>query len=355
MTDETPNLPELNRRQEEILSLIVRAYSEHAEPISSKHLVEGYGMEVSTATVRNEMARLEEMGYLSAPHTSAGRIPTAQGYRYFVRGLLQSNQALTANEQSYLAKRFHEMPSVLELSLRQAASLLARVASSASLITSPSAANSRFKHLELIAIQGRLALMILVLQGGIVHQRMLTLASAVPQNALSEAADRINAQCADLNAAKLRVKARSFNELEREVLELAAELLERSGLQAQHVLYQDGLSEIIHTFPDGEGAQQAVRIYEERAFLDMLLTDIFAEVLDEGEIRVMVAGDDKWSEVSRLGIVLSRYGVAGRLTGAVGVVGPTHLNYGRAISAVRSVSSLMTDRLNELYAGDEGE
>jgi heat-inducible transcriptional repressor len=349
MSEDSHNLPELSRRQEEILSAIIRAYSEKAEAVSSKYIVEAYGLDVSSATVRNEMARLEEMGYISAPHTSAGRIPTTKGYRYFVRDLLNNKSALSASEQSYLARRFQELPAVLELALHQAATLLARSAATASLITAPSAEKSRFKHIELIAIEGRLALMVLVLQGGIVHQRMLTLASTVPQAQLSEAADRINAVCADLGAAPMRVKARAMNELEREVVEIAADLLERSGSQATRALYQDGLSEIIHTFPDGEGAQQAVRVYEERALLDMLLNDILA---DFDDVRVIIAGDDKWSEISRLGIIISRYGVPGRMSGALGVLGPTHLDYGRAIRSVRQVSSLMTDRLYELY-GDE--
>src|SRR5690349_2654989 len=145
------NLPELSRRQEEILALIVRAYNENPEPIGSRYLVDVYGLEFSSATVRNEMARLEELGYIVAPHTSAGRIPTALGYRYVVRDMMSSN-SLTLNDQHFIERRFQELPAVLDQWMREAATVLARTAHTASLVTPPLAEKSKFKHLELISI-----------------------------------------------------------------------------------------------------------------------------------------------------------------------------------------------------------
>jgi heat-inducible transcriptional repressor len=342
MSEQEQILPELSNRQEEILALIVRAYTESPEPVSSKLLVENYQLNFSSATVRNEMAHLEEMGYIAAPHTSAGRIPTALGYRYVVRGLMKSN-ALTQLDQQYIENKFNQLPAVLDQWMRQAATVLARTANTASLVTQPVAKTRRFKHVELISIQGRLALMVLVLQGGAVHQRMLTLAEPVTQTLLSESADHINTLCYDLSANQIHMKSRQFTELEREVCEIAAELIDQSNSSQLRVVYRDGLSEIINAFPDSEGAQQAVRVFEERAFIDVILTEILHPLLEQ-DVQVIIAGDGR-EEMSQLSLVLSRYGVPGQLRGMLGVLGPTNLNYGRAISAVRKVSGLMTDML----------
>ena len=138
--------------------------------------------------------------------------------------------------------------------------------------------------------------------------------------------------------------------LEREVVALIAEIMERADNHPVRAVYQDGLSDIISTFPDGEGAQQAVRVFEERAFLDMILTELVDNLVDD--VRVIVAGDG-YDELNQLSMVLSRYGLPGKVSGAVGILGPTHINYGRAISSVRYVSSMMTNMLVQLYNEDE--
>jgi heat-inducible transcriptional repressor len=345
MPEQNDALPVLTLRQEDILSRIIRAYTQNPEPVSSKSLVDEQSLAFSSATVRNEMAVLEEMGYITAPHTSAGRIPTALGYRYFVRGLMDK-AILPMNEQAIITQKMNATPNAIDQWMRQAASLLARTASTASIVTTPSSEQSRYKHLELISIQGRLALMVLVLQGGLVHQRMLNLAEPIPQDKLSEVANKINALCADLSAPQMRLKVRQLSELERDVVEIIAEIAERSNQQIQTV-YQDGLSDIIKTFPDNEGAQQAVRVYEEPAFLDLIVRDIL-DPINHSEVQVIIGGDGRYDDLNQLSIVLSRYGEKGRLSGTLGVFGPTNLNYGRAIGTVRYVAGMMTDKLANL-------
>lgn len=350
MIDEFSTLPQLTRRQEDILALIVGSYTQVPEPVSSKQIVEEYKLIVSSATVRNEMARLEELGYITAPHTSAGRIPTAMGYRYFVRGLMY-NKDLELIDREQINNKFGELPAVLDSWMKQAATILARTVRLAALVTPPSAEQTRFKHIELIAIQGRLVLMVLVLHGGAVHQRMLNLADSVSQRALSETAEHLNAICADLSANQMRVKRHSFELLERDIIDLATDIMDRAGGSELRYLYRDGLSEIISSFPDTEGAQQAVRVFEERAFLEMIMSEALRPVVkdEENDVRVIIAGDNRWEEMSQLSMVLGHYGVPGQLSGALGLLGPTNINYGRAIGAVRHVSALMTDMLVTMY------
>ncbi|MCB9453509.1 MAG: heat-inducible transcription repressor HrcA [Anaerolineaceae bacterium] len=339
-------LPELTRRQEEILTIIVRSYTENPEPISSKFLAETGHLSVSSATIRNEMGFLEELGYIAAPHTSAGRIPTEKGYRYFVKRLLGEGN-LSETEQARIVEKFQGAPLVNDQWMRVAVNILARTAQAAALVTPPIANTSRFKHVELISIQGRLVLMVLVLESGSVHQQMLTLTDPVPQTQLSETAARINALCLEANANEVRMKGVQLRLLEREVIDLAADLMERADSNQVRLIYREGLSEIINSFQTSEGAQQAIRVFEEHAFINMILNDILSPMINN--VQVVIAGEERWEELNQLSMVLSRYGVPGQMSGAVGLLGPTHLNYGRAISTVRYVSSMMTNMLSNLY------
>lgn len=334
--------PDLTHRQEEILALIIRAYSQSPEPVSSKVLVEQDGLSVSSATIRNEMARLEELGLIAQPHTSAGRIPTEAGYRYFVKHLL-GDKALTTAEEARITEKLQTQPLATEQWMSQAATLLARTVQSAAVVTPLVAETSRFKHVELIAIQGRLVLMVLVLQQGSVHQQMLTLAEAVPQAGLSEAAARINGMCLDLSANDLRVRGVQLPLLEREIAELAADVIDHADSSRVRLVYRDGLSDVIGTFAHTEGAQQIVRVVEERALLNMILAELLSPFVND--VQVLIAGNGRWEELNQLSLVFSRYGIAGQSTGAVGVVGPTNMNYRRAISAVSYVSNVMSSML----------
>lgn len=350
--NEERQLPNLTSRQEDILTCIVQAYSERPEPVGSKYLVDNYQLNISSATVRSEMSRLEEMGYIVAPHTSAGRVPTAAGFRYFVLRLLQT-RSLTRNEQSHISERVGTLQAGMEQWMRRTASLLARSVQSASIVTPPISQTNAFKHVELISIQGRLVLMVLVLQSGRVHQRMLTLAEPVVQEKLAEAAKRVNEMCADFSAQQIRLKSINLPMLEREVAELTAELIEQADNNQVRFIYRDGLSQIIDSFSDEEGAQQALRILEEHTVLNALVNELLDQLPAEDEdgvnVQVVIAGDGRYEDLSRLSMVLSRYGDPQKMSGAIGVLGPTHINYGRAISTVRYVSNLMTNMLSTLY------
>jgi heat-inducible transcriptional repressor len=346
MNPDANTLPDLTRRQEEILTLIVQSYTNTPEPISSKYLGEIYNLGVSPATIRNEMAALEDKGYISAPHTSAGRVPTEQGYRYFVKRLLKTSD-LSRVEQTRITEKLQESPLATEQWMRLAATALARTVQSAALVTAPVSETSRFKHIELISIQGRLVLMVMVLHSGNVHQQMLNLAESLPQVTLSEAAQRINDVCLNLTANEVRMRSVQLQLLEREIAELAADQMDKSDTDQVRSVYREGLSGIISTFQGSEGASQAVRVFEERAVLNAILGEVLSN--HETEVRVFIAGEGRWEELNHLTMVLSRYGIPGQVSGALGVIGPTHLNYSRAISTVRYVSSLMTDMLIKLF------
>jgi heat-inducible transcriptional repressor len=218
---------------------------------------------------------------------------------------------------------------------------------SAALVTPPISETNRFKHLELISIQGRLVLMVLVLHSGSVHQQMLTLAESFSQPKLSEGAQHLNDLYLGLTGNEIRMKSVQLGLFEREVAELAADVMDKADTHQFRAIYRDGLSTIIRSFHGSEGAQQAVRVFEERAVLNTILSDVLAH--QENDVRVFIAGDGRWEDLNHLTMVLSRYGIPGQASGALGVVGPTHINYGRAISTVRYMSNLMSATLTKLF------
>lgn len=347
-SDET-SLPNLTRRQEEILSLIIRSYSRQPEPVSSRYVAEAIGTQISSATVRNDMAVLEETGYITMPHTSAGRVPTEQGYRYFVRHLMQVS-TLEGDDADRISSSLQQTPLATEQWMNAAASSLARAANAAALVTAPAAQSSRFKHVELIGIQGRLVMLILVLSQGSVHQQMLTLAEPVPQARLSEAAAALNKACIEAGAGEVQARVGSLPVLERELAELCADLMKRTLSDPARLIYRDGFAGLIANLQHRSGAEQAVRVVEERELLSGILANLLST--DSRDAKVLIGGNGQWEELSHLTIILSRYGIPDQVQGAVGVVGPTNIDYVRAISAVNYVSDKMTSMLTSAYDAD---
>ena len=334
---------ELTPRQQTILNLVVHSYVATAAPVSSKSVLETAGLSISSATVRNDMALLEELGYLTHPHTSAGRIPTDKGYRYFVERLL-GDVELPTDEKNTIRHQFHQAKLEMSQWMQLAAAVLARSARGASLVTAPQLDQPRIRHLELISTQSHLVLLILVFQGGTVRQRMLTLKEPMDQGALSQAATRLNNVYSGLDSSAVRARAVELTDFETDVRNLLTELM-TDGMPPLQEVYRDGLTEVLQQpeFISQNDARALVNAMEEPSFLKDVLSSRV------GTVQVVIGGEGRWRELSSCSMVLARYGVEGFATGTVGVLGPTRMPYGRAISTVRYVADLMSDLVSDLY------
>jgi heat-inducible transcriptional repressor len=304
---------------------------------------------VSSATVRNELAYLEEMGHLTHPHTSAGRVPTHEGYRYFVERLLGEVE-LPLRERLTIVHQFHQARQNLEQWMPLAASTLARTVRGAALVTAPQSRKARYKHLQLILTEGLGVLLVLVLRGGMVKQRMLTLAEPLTQRELAEASDRLNQVCSGLTAGEIEAHLDELPSFETDVATLVSDIMHRVDTQWSGPIYSNGLSEMLQQpeFSEAEKAQELVQVMEERSFLRMVIEETLGP--EVGNVRVLVGGEGEWDQLRACSLVLTRYGVANFTTGALGVVGPTRMYYGRAISAVRFVAGLLSDLVQDVYA-----
>lgn len=343
---------ELSPRQQLILKLVIREYIANAAPVGSKTLGERYDLGVSPATIRNELAALEEMGYLTHPHTSAGRMPTDQGYRYFVENLMDETE-LPPEERRMIAHQFHQSRHNLEQWLRLAAAVLARASRNAALVTVPQAPQARLRHIQLISTQGRLVLLIVVFQDGAVKQEMLTLAEPMAQETLNEVSNRLSALCYDMPPETIEARLATLPRFEKEILGIVLDIVKQASTRLSDQVYRDGLAEVLRQpeFANRPEATAILRVLEERAFLENVLAHTLSP--EVGDVQVIIGGEGRWNELRDCSLVLARYGVSDYATGALGVLGPTRLPYGRTVSTMRYVADLMSSLVSDLYSGEE--
>jgi heat-inducible transcriptional repressor len=369
---------ELTERQKFILALVVHEYARTASAVGSRYLVESYHLDMSPATVRNELAALTEQGYLRQPHTSAGRVPTEEGYRYFVGRLLQETVLPEATRRT-ISHQFYQMRHDVDQWMRLAASVLAHQSRAASLVTAPHPETLRFKHLELISTRGRQVLMVLVLYGGEVRQRLLTLAEPVSQEQLSTAADRLTHLLVEKTEDGIQAARGQLNGLENDIVAFILEDMRMARSSLSGEVFFDGLTNVMSEpeFSGSEDARRALRLLEERSLLQDLLSrselsgGTLLEVARSSAIRpqqnihganavqVLIGGEGTWEELRNFSVVLARYGTPGLATGTLGVLGPLRLPYGKTISTMRFLSSLLSelvaDTLLEENKTDENE
>lgn len=346
LVDQTMTEAQLTERQQNILRLVVQEYVKVAEPVGSKKIATNYKLGVSPATIRNEMAVLEELGYLMQPHTSAGRVPTEAGYRYFVEKLMEQVE-IPGEEQRLISHQFHQTRLDLDQWLRLSAAVLAHTSHNASLITAPKSTLCHLKHVELICIQDNIVLLILVLQGGTLKQQIITLDHPVDQNELIPLARQLTALWSGLNANDIAATATPLNNLAVQISDVVVDTMRRIDTRRSSDVYRDGLLNILNQpdFKEREGIQQIIRALEERQMVEKLV----GEALQHGGVQIIIGGEGKWEEFSEVGIVLARYGIENEATGAMGVLGPLRMPYSRTVSIVRYMSHLMSNLIGDLY------
>jgi heat-inducible transcriptional repressor len=335
---------EPTERQKFVLALIMHEYVRTAAPVGSRYLVEHYNLDMSSATVRNELAALTEMGYLRQPHTSAGRVPTEEGYRFFVGNLLQET-SLPDPIRRTITHQFFQMRYDVDQWTRLAASVLAHQSNAASLVTAPHPEKACLKHLELISTRGRQMLMVLVVVGGEIRQRLMTLVEPITQEQLSAVASSISRQFQDQDSDYIRAMRANYSGLERDVLDWITEDLSRADSHAAGEIYLDGMTNVLSEpeFSSSEEARRALHVLEERSVLQDLLSRTVLATGAVGGVQVLIGGEGTYDELRHSSLVLSRYVVPGMATGTLGVLGPMRMAYGRTISIMRFLSGLLSE------------
>ncbi|MBX5457146.1 MAG: heat-inducible transcription repressor HrcA [Thermogemmatispora sp.] len=357
----------LSPRKQEILRALVEEYIHTGMPVASETLVRKYGLRYSSATVRHELAGLEEAKLIYQPHTSAGRVPTNQGYRYFVEHLMEES-ALSLEEQRLIRHQFYQVQDQLDQWVRLTASVMARMLHSAAVMTPPRASVGQLKHFEVLSVSDYSAHLVLVMSDGTVRQRRLLLETPYKQEDLSAISTRLNKLFQGKNAAEVMaiLEKRGFSPVEQLIGTAIAQLLEQHSRLVSDLFYREGVLNILEP-PDGrsrasdeerrershraleeerrERVNKVIKVLEEKSFLPALAS----HVRESDGVQVIIGGEDEWDEMKDVSLVVARYGREDKLSGLLGVIGPTPMQYGRAVAVVRYMVEVMNDLLEQGY------
>jgi len=335
----------LSPRKATILKTIVSEHIATVMPVASETIAHKYKLGVSPATVRSEVSRLEEEGYISRPHVSAGSLPTDQGYRYYVECLLEEVRLSNA-DKSEIKRFFQTVEWQHHEWLHLVASLLAELAGNAALVSPPKVAQARVGQIELVSLHEFLVLLVLVLQQAKLKQQLLPVEEAVSQDELATIANKLNATYKGLGHSQILAKRQEVSPFEEMVIQKVLGLLQAEDDEQAEEPYVEGLRYMLSQpeFASTYQMLELVEVLEERSWLKSILS----RQARAGRVQVIIGSENLEEAMRHCSLVIARYGVPGQLSGSIGVIGPTRMPYGRTIATVQYVSDLLGRLAQEL-------
>lgn len=341
----------LSPRTGTILKSIVGQYITKAVPVPSQSILNDSQLGVSSATIRNEMARLERDGYIFRPHPSAGSVPSDRGYHYYVESL--GGVALPLAEQRLIDHLFHQVEREQEEWLRLAAALIARLAQNMALVTMPKCPDCCFKHLELVALKESLVLIVLVLHGARVKQQLITFEPVISQSELMAMASKLNEAYSGLTGSQIEAKELALSPVEQQLTDCLVKIMQAEDEQDYEEPYLDGLHFTLNQpeFAHTNRPLDLMELVEQRSLLRLILP----EELDVHQVQVIIGKENRTEAVQNCSVVIRRYGLPQEVTGIIGVIGPTRMPYAHTISAVSYLASVLSRLVAELYGREAAD
>lgn len=331
----------LNDRRRHVLRALVDRYIASATPVGSRVLVERYDLGCSSATVRNELAILEETGFVFSPHISAGRVPTDSGYRSFVDELLAIGVIDDPEEAQLRADLLAHAGEVDEL-LRETSSLLTQLTDYVAVVLAPTVTLERVRRVDLLSMAPRRALFVLITESGQVINRSIELVADTAPESLADVERAINAALVGKRASEVRPIRDAMDELQEQTLHarIVDEILDSLAEADRDRLRHVGLPSLLAQpeFHDADRVRPVVSALED----DVAMLETLADALSSSEVTVRIGHENRLDAFGSVSIVATPYGVAGA-DGVIGVVGPTRMDYRRAIAVVRAVADGLSD------------
>jgi heat-inducible transcriptional repressor len=338
---------DINERQRFLLDKVIQAHVALGQPVGSKWLSEQADVPWGPSTVRAELARLEEVGLLRHPHTSAGREPTDRGYREYVDQMLEGGNVPAATT----AVRLEVSRREIDQAMRAATEQLSQVTNLLAIVTAPPIATSTIKHIELLALQPQLAMIVVITSTGGVTKRLIPSERPLDPGLIDWARSYLNEELGGMSVGARMIHSRlSDPSLAHRELEFLAALLptfteleERAG----DTLYVDGAARLLSE----DRVQEVSQLSDLMLMLEhrVALLSILRHVLDEPRVFLRIGQENERAELKSLSIVASGYGPPARRLGAVSVIGPVRMDYARAIASVRGAANELSRFVGELY------
>ena len=341
---------ELDERNKKVLQAVIDSYISTGAPIGSNVLIKRYDFSVSSATLRNIMAELEEMGYLTHPHTSAGRIPTERGYRYYIDGLISVRRD-TDDIKDQLQQApplhggdFHEL-------MEEASQFLAKLSRYAGVVIAPAEPEGKYKHIEFVRLHGREVLIIFVTSGGTVQNKLIQLDEEILQHELNSFGTYLDEELEHWSLTevrrrlveKLREEKMVFKRLMEETYQASREIQERDSEK----VYIGGAFQVLESpeFANVEKMRTLFKAFEDKYKLLKLLE----RSVTAGGIKVFIGSENPYFEMQGCSLVVSSYNAGSDVVGTLGVIGPTRMQYQQVIQVVDYTAKLVSRLLDERF------
>ena len=336
---------DIRERKMKILHAIIKDYIATAEPVGSRTIAKKYNLGISPATIRNEMADLEEMGYLEQPHTSSGRIPSDKAYRIYVDQLMKVDKINKIIEQT-INKEYESYVGELDEIISQTSKILSNFTNYTSMALTPQLYGASVKHIQLVPLQEEKILMVIISKEGVVRNVVINSRRMISSNTLIKVSNVLNEF----------IKGSNILHLEQDVFDILNELSQEESIILRDILpiirdtlannegikvYTNGITNIFNfpEFKDLEKAKDFIDLWEQKNILVQLLSS----ASDDG-INITIGSENKMDEVRECSLITATYQFNGRVLGTIGVIGPTRMEYGRVVGLLNH----LTGQLNEL-------
>ena len=346
---------DLGKRKQMILQAIVEDYIATAEPVGSRNIAKNHDLGLSAATIRNEMADLEEMGYLDKPHTSAGRVPSQLGYRFYVDSLMRHYSTTVEeieNLNTALRQRYLNLNSVVSC----VSEIVSKITKCPTVMTVPSVTGSKIVNVKMLMIEKNLALIVVVLEGGSVRNKKVKVSGSITYKEIDAISDFLNAQLAGLSAKDID-EARimlvygamgQYKDFLKIVLEFVLECLQNDITE----VYVNGAVNILNhpEFCDIDRARDFLRFIDNRENATKVLS---LTTGNDSDVKIIIGDETGLEEMHDTSIVLANYNAGGILSGKIGVIGPTRMDYARIVSSLETINAQLETILTAYFYNEE--
>lgn len=340
----------MNERKKKILVAIIQDYIQTAEPVGSRTISRKYNLGVSPATIRNEMADLEDLGLIEQPHTSAGRIPSDLGYRYYVDYLMEPEQ-LTPSQEELILRSYENKSQEIGKILVKTGQLMSQLTNYTSIVMAPRRGKpSKIKHIQLISMAPTQAMLIVVLDNGSVHHQVIDVGESISQADLEQVSKVLNAKLAGLDMQKIRLTI--LNEIYFELarykifMDAALGLLEDSqGSGNEDKIYLGGVYNMLNQpeFHNIEKVKTLLSLLEQEDVLQQILINFQGEGL-----TVKIGVENNCEEIKDCTMITATYKLDDEVLGSIGVLGPTRMEYAKVIAIVDHMAKVLNQVMNRL-------
>lgn len=340
---------ELDERKTIILKTIIKNYLDTGEPVGSRTISKYSGLNLSSATIRNEMSDLEEMGYIEQPHTSAGRVPTDLGYRFYVDSIQKDSEKKLAASTNLMLERVER----LEMLLKRIVRSLADDTDYAALITGPSIGNNKIKYLQLSVPEEGKILLILVMEGNVIRNELITIPEKLDYETVRNLDIMLNNHMAGLALEEIStslvtdmmVQSGEHGESVKVIIDTVAELIENDSENGE--LFTSGAKNIFK-YPElshAERATELITAFEEKEQLKELVKEVttlsVSDGDDTGEVKVYIGGEGPVKNMQNCSLVTASYELRDGMKGVIGVIGPKRMDYEKVMSTMQSMKEQM--------------